>query len=110
MDVMSAISFKFYGYYSLMDHVLTLFSNLNTIDRSVFFRGAPSDAEEKIEYLIAQGLLKESPTSLSITFAGRLYQENGGFRKDLFRKFKMYLIAVVGTLCGIISLILQLVL
>jgi len=100
----------FYGYDRyVLDRVLKLFVDNGTIERSVFFRGAPSDSYEIIEYLVSKGFLKEDPRSISITVAGRLYHKNGGFRKDLLRKVIAYVGGIVGALCGIISLILQLI-
>lgn len=110
MKILSTISLKFYGYDRLvLDDVLTLFAECGIVERSVFFRGAPSDSYEKIEYLVSKGFLKENPRSLSITLAGRLYHKNGGFRKDLLRKVITYIVGIIGTLCGVISLILQLI-
>ena len=108
LNILSTFSIHLYGYDRIiLDDILGMFHNCPSIEKTVFFDGAPADAQEKIEYLVAQGFLKENPRCLNITLAGRLYYDNGGFRKDVLRQLVNTIVSVGGGICGIVTFLAQ---
>lgn len=102
------IRIKIFGYHiCVADTVLDMLCSRGTVTKSVFFDGAPDDAEDIVFYLTTKGLVKDDGHSLKVTTEGRIYHQKKGFSGDIFRHFVITAFAVIGSICAIISTVLQ---
>ena len=85
------------------DKALSLFDNIDYLERTVLFHKAPQDLASCMTLLCKEGYLEESKYGYKITYKGKLLKEDGGFVRKYIRERIMFFAGVLACLFSAIS-------
>lgn len=104
----SSIKILIFGYHiCIADLVLDELCRMELVPKSIFMDTAPGDAEDIVFYLTSKGLVQEKQGCLKVTTEGRIYHQKKGFSGEVFRHFVINAFAVIGSVCAVVSTVLQ---
>ena len=96
-------------FYIRLDEQLKMFEGTpgKRIPRNVLLnpKGAPEDWERAIDFLIEEGYLKDFGTYLEITYKGRAFIDNGGFRQQHRAQSVLFYCSIIAALCSLLALV-----
>ncbi len=96
-------------FYIRLDEQLKMFEGTpgGRIPRNILLdpKGAPDDWERAIGFLTEEGLLKDFGAYFEITYKGRAFLDNGGFRKQHRSQRILFYCSIVAAVCGFLAFV-----
>lgn len=102
---------KSFYYNKRLDLILETFveNESGFITKRNLFDNAPKDFPDALSFLVAEGCLEEDDYYFKITYKGKALINQGGFVGKYRRERTLFYFSVIGTITGVIGLIVSIV-